>query len=426
MQNDKPNSRAVAAQIIGEWMETGAFPDHLIESVGSDRAFVMEVVYGVIRWKRALEWVVKRLANRNPDKELMPFLFVGLYQILVMDKVEEYAAVNETVEAVKAAGMPHVVSFSNAVFRSALREHDLIHEELEKQPLGVRLSHPDVFISRWKKQYGEEKMIKLLDWNNSRPAVIIRPNRIKISFEEYVQMLKTAGIEAEVHPFLPGECLSLARGATVTELPGYSDGLFTVQDPSTLVSVKLLDPQPGEFVLDACAAPGGKTSVIAEKMGGKGRIVAMDIQVDRLDTLKENLARMGIKSVTLAQGDAASEADMQRVADGREFDRILLDVPCTNTGVLRRRPDARWRFTNRGQTEILGVQRQILANTAKFVKPGGVLVYSTCSLEDEEDDGIIDSWLSANPGFEKAGREKIFPPDSLTDGAYACALRRRT
>ncbi|MDD4869715.1 MAG: 16S rRNA (cytosine(967)-C(5))-methyltransferase RsmB [Kiritimatiellae bacterium] len=422
--SNRTNSRAVAAGIIGEWQETGTFPDHLVEYIQSDNAFIMEIVYGVVRWKRSLEWVIRRCTKRKPDKEVIPFLLVGLYQILLMDNIEEYAVVNETVEAVKSAELSHAVAFANAVLRRVLREKDSIRKELDKQPLVVRLSHPDMLVDRWKKQFGKEKTLKLLEWNNSRPGVVIRPNRMKIGFANFTELLKDAGINAVPHPFAPEECLSISRGITVAGLPGYSQGLFTIQDPSTLISVKLLDPQPGEFVLDACAAPGGKTSIIAEKMAGKGRIVAMDIQEERLETLRENMARMEIKSVTMAYGDASNGQDVKKVCDGRLFDRILLDVPCTNTGVLRRRPDARWRFSNKGLAELVTIQRRVLTNTTDFLKPGGVLVYSTCSLEPEECDGIIEWWLSSNSGFERAGCEQLFPPDSQTDGAYACALRK--
>lgn len=422
--SNKTNSRAVAAGIIGEWMETGAFPDQLVGAVEENRAFVMEVVYGVARWKRALEWVIKRSAKKRPDREIVPFLFVGIYQVLFMDQVEDYALVNETVEAVKSAGYPHAVAFLNAVLRRTLREKDLVIRELNAQPVVVRFSHPDILVGRWKKQFGMERTTCLLEWNNSRPDVIIRPNRLKTTFQNFVNIAKQAGLNIEPHPFLPDDCLSLGHGTAVTDVPGYDEGLFTVQDPSTLLSVRLLDPKPGEFVLDTCAAPGGKTSIIAEKMGGKGRIIAMDIQQDRLEILRENLARLGIKSVTVMQGDAASPQDLKKASDGRLFDRILLDVPCTNTGVLRRRPDARWRFSVKGLNEVVEEQKKILANVVSHLKPGGVLVYSTCSLEPEEDEKIIEWLCSSNTDLQMKGSEKLFPPDSRTDGAYVCALQK--
>jgi 16S rRNA (cytosine967-C5)-methyltransferase len=422
--SSKKNSRAVAAEIIDEWQETGIFPDYLLESVQFDNAFIMEVVYGIIRWKRSLEWIVKSCTKRKPDKEILPFLFVGLYQVFWMDNIEEYAVVNETVEAVKSAGLSHAVAFVNAILRRALREKEFIRQKLDKQPLVIKFSHPDLLVERWKKQFGAEKMLRLLEWNNNRPEVVVRPNRMKIDFEDFVKLLKDAEIVTVPNSFAPEECLSIFHGTDVTSLPGYDQGLFTIQDPSTLVSIKLLDPQPGEFVLDACAAPGGKTSVIAEKMMGKGRIVAMDIQKDRLGRMRENLARMTIKSVSVAHGDAASPQDIKKICDRRLFDRILLDVSCTNTGVIRRRPDVRWRFSNKRLTELVDKQRKVLANTAGFLKSGGILVYSTCSLEPEEGEEIIEWWLASNPGFERIGCEQLFPPDSRTDGAYACALKK--
>jgi 16S rRNA (cytosine967-C5)-methyltransferase len=421
----KINSRAVAAELIGDWLETGAFADHLVETVEDNRSFIMEVVYGVARWKQMLEWVARRCARRSPGKEVLPFLFTGLYQVMLMDKVEEYAAVNETVEAVKSRGLSHAVAFTNAVLRKAIRERDSIRQELDKQRPAIRLSHPGTLVDRWKKQFGEQEMIRLLDWNNSRPEVVVRPNRTRTTFQDYGKLLGDEGIEAVPHVFAPGECFSIARGVKVTELPGYDQGLFTVQDPSTLVSVGLLDPRPGEFVLDACAAPGGKTSVIAEHMGGKGRVVAMDIGAERLEALRENLARLGIKSVTVLLGDASSQQDMEKACDGKLFDRILLDVPCTNTGVLRRRPDAKWRFSMKVLNKLVDTQKKILANAVVYLKPGGVLVYSTCSLEREENDAVIDGWLSSSTGFEKIESRQLFPPDSRTDGAYACAIRNR-
>ena len=420
-----PNPRAVAAGIVGEWLKTGAFPDHLIESVDSHRAFVMEVVYGVARWKRTLEWVLKRCAERRPDAEVMPYLYVGIYQVFMMDNMEDYAAVNETVEIVKQSGMPHLAAFVNAILRRILREKSFIAAELAEQPVAVQESHPDVLVNRWQKQFGEKKALALMKWNNARPDVVLRVNRGRISFGPFMEQLAAAGIEAVPHSFAPEECVMLPHGVSVEEVPGYDTGLFSVQDPSTLVAVRLLDPLAGEFVLDACAAPGGKTSLIAERMGGKGRIVAMDIQTDRVEIVRENLRRLGIKSVTLTQGDAASEGDIKKVCDNRLFDRILLDMPCTNTGVLRRRADARWRFTKKGLGELVELQRKILANMVNFVKPGGLIVYSTCSLETEEGEGVIESFLSTNQGFEKAAVEKIFPPETRTDGAFVCAIRRK-
>ena len=436
----RTNSRAVAAEVLRKWLSTGDFPDRLIEYVDADRAFVMEVVFGVARWKRAIEWVIGRCTKRAPDDNVTPYLFVGLYQILLMDSVAGYAAVNETVEAIKAGPASQAAGFLNAVLRRVLRESATIREEIKRQSPGIRESHPDILVDRWTRRFGENKMLELCRWNNRRAEVTIRPNMRKIFMEDFLAMLKSAGVKAFPHPFAPDECLVLPHGARVTDLPGWSDGLFSVQDPSTITAVNLLDPQPGEIVLDACAAPGGKTVLIGERMQDNGHIVAVDLSKDRILMLRANLRRMGLCAVSVVEGDASIEESVRNAFDqtisdpvgsanqGRAqvklFDRVLLDVPCTNTGVLRRRPDARWRFSLERMADLVDIQRALLENTVRLLKPGGVLVYSTCSLEPEECNEIVQSWVNATAAFEISASVELFPPETGTDGIYAAALRR--
>lgn len=430
------NSRSVAAEIIGRWLSAGIFPDRLIAPITRDRAFVMEVVYGVAKWKRMLEWVIRRCADGRPDKLSLPYLLVGMYQIFVMNDVADYAAVHETVAAAKMGSARHAAGFINWVLRRALRESETILEELKSKSLGIRESHPDVLLKKWERHFGKQETLALCKWNNSRPDITLRPNPRRISVKDFVAKLDAAAMRATPHPFAPLECVVLAgdkAGQTkrITELPGYAEGLFNVQDPSTLAAVALLNPRPGEFVLDACAAPGGKTALIAERMGlsaenkatDKGRIIAMDINADRLLTLTENLARMRVRGVEPAQGDAALADSIRQACGNRLFDRILIDAPCTNTGVLRRRADARWRFSEKRMNELIKLQRAMLDACAQFLKPGGTLVYSACSLESEECDAIVRTWLSRNVGFELMRAVKLFPPESKTDGIRAVALR---
>jgi len=186
--------------------------------------------------------------------------------------------------------------------------------------------------------------------------------------------------------------------------------------------VDLLDPRPGEFILDACAAPGGKTLLIAERMEGRGELVAMDIMEDRLDPLRDNVGRMRLTIVRIARGDAASETDVGALRGSRRFDRILLDVPCTNTGVFRRRPDARWRFAPSSLAEAARIQRALLDNAGRFLKPGGTLVYSTCSLEPEENEVRVQEWTALHPRFVLTKELRLFPPETRTDGVYAAAM----
>ena len=421
MPGRSDNSRAEAARIIARWLRTENFPDRSLEDVTANRAFVTQMVYGAARQRRALEWVIARLSNRRPAKEAIPYLLVGLYQVLMMDDVAPHAAVSETVNAV-AEHAEYAAKFVNAVLRRALREKDEIGSALARQPVGVRESHPDLLVERWTDTFGEARALSLCEWNNGTPDITISANSLRTDTPSLSRILSSAGIDARPHPAAPDNCLVLPHGVRIPDLPGFADGLFSVRDPSTMTAVALLDPRPGERILDACAAPGGKTALIAEQMRGRGSLVAMDLHADRLPRLHENVRRLGLTGITVAQGDAT--AGPGDAADGKPFDRILLDVPCTNTGVLRRRPDARWRFSLDRLDALTRLQRRMLDSAAACLTPGGTLVYSTCSLEPEEGETLIASWLGDNAEFERGSTASRFPPEAGTDGIYAAVLRR--
>jgi len=419
------SARAVAAEIVHRWLATGDFPDRLVDAVDADHAAVMEYVYGVTRWRRRLEWVVRRCARHRPERTVLAFLFLGLYQILQMDAVADYAAVNETVEALKTAHGEESAGFVNAVLRRVLRERETIREELAQQTTGVRESHPEILVKRWTRRFGAERTEALCRWNNLRPRVTVRPNRRRTDLAALLEALREQGITAQPHPFAPDEFAELApAGRPIAALPGYREGLFTVQDAATVCAVRLLDPRPGECILDACAAPGGKAALIGERMGGEGRLVAMDLYEDRLARLRLNVERMGLTNVNVIRGNAAMD-EMEEAVGGIRFDRILLDVPCTNTGVLRRRPDARWRFSRHRLRYLAKVQRSMLDSAVRFLKPGGRLVYSTCSLEPEEGDELVEAWYADHPEMEGTETVSLFPPDANTDGVFAAALNRK-
>ena len=205
-------------------------------------------------------------------------------------------------------------------------------------------------------------------------------------------------------------------------VPGYEEGWFTVQDPATSVSVDLLAPRPGEAVLDACAAPGGKTAMMAARMDRRGELVAMDMHDDRIQTLKENQQRLNLDWIEIAKGDARKP---EKTFGDRQFDAILLDVPCLNTGVLKRRADARWRIDDERIETITQLQNDILTACSKLLKEKGRIVYSTCSLEAEENEDLVAQWVARNPDFRLVKTGKAFPPDSGTDGAFAALLRKK-
>ena len=404
--NSKTNPRLAAARIISAWLKSDIFPHRELEAVESSRAFVMEMVLGIVRAYGALRWIRDRRVQQLPRPEVDACILVGLYQLLFMDDVQEYAAVHETVEAARIAGGEKVASFVNAVLRRAQADKVNIFQALEKQPETVRLSHPQLLIDRWTRQFGPEATTRLCEWNNRRAEVVVRVNG-------------TSPIDGQPHPFAPERFMILPRGTSVTHLPGFADGLFYVQDPSTSVAPALLNPKPGETVLDACAAPGGKTMQLAESMNGQGILVAMDPSADRLQPLRENIARLKWNFIQVVEGDITRQPPVPR------FDAILLDVPCTNTGVIRRRPDARWRFSPERLRAARDKQEAILEAAAACLRPGGRLVYSTCSLELEENEGQIDRWVARHSEFRITNSRNLFPPESQTDGAYAALLVKK-
>jgi 16S rRNA (cytosine967-C5)-methyltransferase len=418
----KNNSREVAAEIIYNWIESESFPDRQLAEVKDDRAFVTELVYGIVRRKLALEYIEQKYVNNRPENYILAALHVGVYQLCFMDNVEEYAAVHETVEAVKSRRHKDAIRAAgmiNAVLRNIQEEKAAILQNLKKQSDEIRLSHPESLINRWVKQYGERDTLQLCEWNNQPAETILRVEPARIEPDEFIKALEAAKIYAEPHPFPSAETfLILPRGVAVPKVPGYKEGWFTVQDPATSVSVELLDPRPGESVLDACAAPGGKTAMMAGMMEGKGELVAMDVHDDRLDTLQDTIQRTGWDFVKILKGDASKGFPEKT----KQFDAILLDVPCLNTGVLRRRVDARWRFTRDRIEMIKKTQRQILNAMSKHVKPGGRMVYSTCSLEVEENEEMVSRWAREHGEFRLVKAKRLFPPKSGTDGAYAALL----
>lgn len=433
----KKNSRLVAAEIITRWIENESFPDRQLAEVTDDRAFITELVYGIVRRKLTLEYIEQKYVNRRPESFVLAALHVGIYQLCFMDNVEEFAVLNETVEAVKSkrhSDAMRAARMVNAVLRNVQEEREALLKNLERQPDPIRFSHPEPLVHRWIKQYGERDTLRLMEWNNKPAETVLRVEPARIAPAAFIHALEEAGIHAQKHPF---QCLEtfliLPRGVAVPSVPGYKEGWFTVQDPATSVSVELLDPRPGECVLDACAAPGGKTAMIAGLMEGKGELVAMDVHDDRLDTLQDTIQRTGWEFVQIVKGDAAKgfpgigTPDVHTCAGVnkfKQFDAILLDVPCLNTGVLRRRVDARWRFTRDRIEMIKKTQRQILNAMSKHVKPGGRMVYSTCSLEVEENEEMVNSWVRAQKDFRLVKAKRLFPPKSGTDGAYAALLVR--
>ena len=383
------NTRRQAAFIVARWIATHDYPAEMLPP-GPERGFVQDLVFTTVRRFRPLRSTLGKLVAKWPKGEMEALLLVGAAQILYMPDVPDFAAVNETVSAAKYCANKSIAKVVNGVLRNLLRRREEFQAALAGAELAERESFPNALVRRWTARYGEAGAEALAKWHNE-PA------------ETYLAYPPPRGFE------------KLERGKKVTEVEGFATGAFIVQDPATALAVELLDVVPGQSVLDFCAAPGGKTAQIAWRLAGEGRLVAQEVNPKRLKRLRENILRLKLAGV---------EA-LEKVASEARFDRVLVDAPCSNTGVFRRRPDARWRWTPERLQEITALQDEVLAAAVAHVAPGGVLVYSTCSNEPEENSDRVTAFLAAHPDFEEIGRRESVPFETGHDGAFACALRRR-
>ena len=420
------SSRREAIFIITRWLATQDFPERLI-SDGPDRAFITDLVYTTVRHYRTLEWILERLVKKMPKGETEAALLVGACQILFMPDVAEYAAVNETVEAAKLASK-QTSGLVNGVLRNLLRQRDTLWADLGKQSVGIRTSHPDALITRWLERFGEEETLALCEWNNTPAETFLAVPPGAPSPLDARPASAPAAPSANAALPTP-DFYTLPRGTRVEDVPGFADGAFIVQDPATAPAIGLLGVKPGLKVLDACAAPGGKTVQLAWRMGPPASadhlLVALDLHEDRLATVRTNLERTRQTWVTVQQGDLSDNPCAALEPFGL-FDRILLDAPCSNSGVLRRRPDARWRWTTKRMKKLAAMQALMLENALSLLAPKGRLVYSTCSLEPEENRRQITALRETHPELVCVGVEERIPTRSHTDGAFACAFERQT
>ena len=392
------NSRRAAAFAVARWIATHGHLNEMLPE-GPDRAFVQDLAYTTVRRFRALRAVLGRFVQKWPKGEMEALLLVGAAQILYMPDVPDFAAVNETVSAAKGCPNKSIAKVVNAVLRNLIRRREEVEAYLKTAPLAERESFPNGLVKRWIARYGAPDAERLCQWHNE-------PADTWLAYRVRVEGCALKGSDGEGQPYR-----RLERGKKVTEVEGYTEGAFIVQDPATAGAVELLDVRPGLKVLDFCAAPGGKTIQIAWRLSN-GCLVAQEVNPSRRRRLEENLKRVGLEWVKVVSA-----------AEGR-FDRVLADVPCSNTGVLRRRPDARWRWTPEHLDELVKLQAEVLAQAAEHVAPGGLLVYSTCSNEPEENDGQVAAFLANHPDFREIGRKESVPFMSGHDGAFACALRR--
>jgi 16S rRNA (cytosine967-C5)-methyltransferase len=400
--------RQAAVSALRAWAKGHDYAESLVERhaqrrmlSSADRALLQAILFGVLRHRRVLDHWIGKLRHGKLDADTRDILRVGLCQILILN-IPDHAAVNETVEAGKTSVRPLI----NAVLRKAISSRKRLMEELDDMPPAVLHSHPDWLYNRFRKSFGKETAIAIMEWDNQPAETFFRLNPLAAAPEE-----------------IPGEPLDHAPG--YFELTGklptqlLAEGKLYIQDPATRHSVELLNPQPGEKILDACAAPGGKAFLIAAALGGGAGLTCTDSNEKRLPRLEENLSRLHI------QADEISVHDWRKPAPERfhgAFDAILLDVPCSNTGVIRRRVDVRWRLQPSDIDDLAVIQTEILNNALPCLKPGGRIVYSTCSIEDTENTDLVKAFAVTH-GLKLGKTIRILPTEHGTDGAFAAVLR---
>ncbi|MCA1658634.1 MAG: 16S rRNA (cytosine(967)-C(5))-methyltransferase RsmB [Verrucomicrobiaceae bacterium] len=411
------SARELALAALGEWRSRERFTDTILARLlaasdlsGPDRAFATELFYGVLRNLTLVDYWIDQLRSGRLDQSARDLLRLGIYQLFFLE-TPAHAAVFETVEL----AAPGIRSLINGVLRNAVRKKDSLREEATRQSLSVRSSHPEFLIERWTRNFGADETAALCGWNNRPAPIYARINRLKISDAEF---LETAG-SARCTDGTPN-FVRLTSIATDVLAQGYC----YIQDPSTALACELLAPKPCENVLDACAAPGGKTAYLAELMENRGSIVACDRDAQRIRTLEENLQRLGVEISRLIPHDWTAPKLPADLPAAPSFDRILVDAPCSNTGVMRRRVDLRWRLTPKDFSRMAGEQLRILRAVIPLLKTGGMLVYSTCSIEPEENEETVRSIIGEFPFLNLTKEVSLLPFRDGFDGAYAAKLTR--
>ncbi|MGI2907713.1 16S rRNA (cytosine(967)-C(5))-methyltransferase [Tolypothrix sp. VBCCA 56010] len=453
----------------------------------SDRRLLTDLVYGCTRRQRTLDALIDQLGKKKSHQQpayLRTILHLGLYQLRYLERIPPSAAVNTTVQLAKDNGFSGLTGFVNGLLREYIRRGEGERErggqgdkgtrgqggqgrqgrqgdnsfspsphpplspsphfplQLPENPvecLGILHSFPDWIIEVWLKQFGFAETEKLCEWMNQTPVIDLRVNLLRASVEEVETALQSvvgAGLSCPYKrvSHLPQALRLIGSTGAIQNLPGFSEGWWTVQDSSAQLVSHLLDPQPNEVIIDACAAPGGKTTHIAELMGDKGTIWAGDRTTSRLRKLKENAQRLNLHSIQIYTGDSRNQPQFQNIGD-----RVLLDAPCSGLGTLHRHADARWRQTPESVQQLSALQKEFLAHTSTFVKTNGILVYATCTLHPAENEDVIESFLASHPNWQieppevdspaatystPQGWIKVLPQKQEMDGFFMVRLRK--
>lgn len=440
--------RSLAVEILNRVEDGKAFAEPLLDQYLStdllgdprDRGLLTELVYGTLRMRGFVDWVLARFLQKSlttADTGLQNILRTALYQIFFTDKIPAHAIVNEAVEMTKRAA-PGKVSLTNGVLRNVLRRKEELTFPERRQDFrnyaSVRHSHPPWLIESWRRLWGEEETLALCEANNSIPPLTLRVNRLQTSRERVIAELQREGISAGETAYSPDGLVVREAGGPLRDTAPYREGCFQVQDEASQMIGRLVNPAAGETVLDVCAGMGGKATHLAEIMENRGRIIAVDIRKDKVRQLQALAERLGVGIIEPVTADAT--VDLAMLAHN-SCHRVLVDVPCSGLGTLRRCPEIKWRLTPEALGGNTRLQAKLLNGAGNYVMPGGRLIYSTCSIMPEENEDIVSSFLAAHPEFhltypagiassllDERGYFRTFPHRHGTDGFFGAVMEK--
>ncbi len=442
IQNLYEGVRGLAVKILNRVERTDAYLEKLLDNEmrnselsGQDKALLYEIVHGVIRWMGRLDWILNGFYKGQFSKaipNLKNGLRVALYQIMFLDRIPDHAVVNEAVEFVKKLQGQKPADLTNAILRNIIRSKNAIrYPDPEEDIVGYLCafySHPSWMVKRYLERFGREATEKLLTANNEKPYLTLKINALKTNPEEFKRLLNSVNLKFNQGRYLQ-EFFQLQNLTNITAWEYFNQGYFNVQDESAGLACRLLDSRPGMRILDLCAAPGGKSSYIAGLIQDRGEIVALDRYESRLQIMRKNIERLDIKCVRTVEVNALEYS-------GTQFDRVLADVPCLGSGTLSKKPDIKWKKDLLDLRKIKDIQYELLVKASTLLRTGGVLVYSTCSIEPEENFEVVKRFLDEHPQFKLKDAAENFSKEIVDengciqtlphlhhmDGAFAAKL----